>query len=152
MTKNYDVDTMTDVHNKKTRSYNMSRIRGKNTQPELIVRKFLFSKGLRYKLHDNNLPGKPDIVLPRYKKIILIHGCFWHGHEGCRYFVIPKTRTEWWVSKIRRNKETDLKTIDALQKMGWSIKIIWECELNSPVKEKTLNETFEFITIENSGN
>jgi len=143
---------MTDVHNKKTRSYNMSRIRGKNTQPELIVRKFLFSKGLRYKLHDNNLPGKPDIVLPRYKKIILIHGCFWHGHEGCRYFVIPKTRTEWWVSKIRRNKETDLKTIDALQKMGWSIKIIWECELNSPVKEKTLNETFEFITIENSGN
>lgn len=130
----------------------MSRIRGKNTQPELIVRKFLFSKGLRYKLYDNNLPGKPDIVLPRYKKIILIHGCFWHGHEGCRYFVIPKTRTEWWVSKIRRNKETDLKTIDALQKMGWSIKIIWECELNSPVKEKTLNETFEFITIENSGN
>ena len=143
---------MTDVHDIKTRSYNMSRIRGKNTQPELIVRKFLFSKGLRYKLHDNNLPGKPDIVLPRYKKIILIHGCFWHGHEGCRYFVIPKTRTEWWVSKIRRNKETDLKTIDALQKMGWSIKIIWECELNSPVKERTLNETFEFITIENSGN
>lgn len=143
---------MTDVHDIKTRSYNMSRIRGKNTQPELIVRKFLFSKGLRYKLHDNNLPGKPDIVLPRYKKIILIHGCFWHGHEGCRYFVIPKTRTEWWVSKIRRNKETDLKTIDALQKMGWSIKIIWECELNSPVKEKTLNETFEFIKIENSGN
>jgi len=143
---------MTDVHDIKTRSYNMSRIRGKNTQPELIVRKFLFSKGLRYKLHDNNLPGKPDIVLPRYKKIILLHGCFWHGHEGCRYFVIPKTRTEWWVSKIRRNKETDLKTIDALQKMGWSIKIIWECELNSPVKEKTLNETFEFITIENSGN
>ena len=143
---------MTDVHDKETRSYNMSRIRGKNTQPELIVRKFLFSKGLRYKLHDNNLPGKPDIVLPRYKKIILIHGCFWYGHEGCRYFVIPKTRTEWWVSKIRRNKETDLKTIDALQKMGWSIKIIWECELNSPVKEKTLNETFEFIKIENSGN
>lgn len=143
---------MTDVHDIKTRNYNMSRIRGKNTQPELIVRKFLFSKGLRYKLYDNNLPGKPDIVLPRYKKIILIHGCFWHGHEGCRYFVIPKTRTEWWVSKIRRNKETDLKTIDALQKMGWSIKIIWECELNSPVKEKTLNETFEFITIENSGN
>ena len=143
---------MTDVHDIKTRSYNMSRIRGKNTQPELIVRKFLFSKGLRYKLHDSNLPGKPDIVMPKHKKIILIHGCFWHGHEGCRYFVIPKTRTEWWVSKIRRNKETDLKTIDALQKMGWSIKIIWECELNSPVKEKTLNETFEFIKIENSGN
>jgi len=143
---------MADVHDKKTRSYNMSRIRGKNTQPELIVRKFLFSKGFRYKLHVSNLPGKPDIVLARYKKIILIHGCFWHGHEGCRYFVIPKTRTEWWVSKIRRNKEIDLKTIDALQKMGWSIKIIWECELNSPVKEKTLNETFEFITIENSGN
>lgn len=143
---------MTDVHDTKTRSYNMSRIRGKNTQPELIVRKFLFSKGLRYKLHDSNLPRKPDIVMPKYKKIILIHGCFWHGHEGCRYFVIPKTRTEWWVTKIRRNKEIDLKTIDALQIMGWSIKIIWECELNSAVKEKTLNETFEFIKIENSGN
>lgn len=143
---------MTDVHSQTTRSYNMSRIKSKNSKPELIVRKFIFSKGVRYRLHNKNLPGKPDIVLPRYKKIILIHGCFWHGHEGCRYFVIPKTRTEWWVSKIRRNKETDLKTIDALQKMGWSIKIIWECELNSPVKEKTLNETFEFITIENSGN
>ena len=143
---------MTDVHNKKTRSYNMSRIRGKNTQPELIVRKFLFSKGLRYKLYDSNLPGKPDIVLPKYKKIILIHGCFWHGHEGCRYFVIPKTRTEWWMSKIKRNKEIDLKTIDVLQKMGWSIKIIWECELNSPVIVKTLKEAFEFIKIDNSGN
>ncbi|MBS4058867.1 MAG: DNA mismatch endonuclease Vsr [Bacteroidetes bacterium] len=89
-----------DVHNPETRSYNMSRIKGKNTLPEMIVRKFLFSKGFRYKLHDKNLPGKPDIVLPKYKTVIFIHGCFWHGHEGCQYFVIPKTRTEWWLNKI----------------------------------------------------
>jgi DNA mismatch endonuclease (patch repair protein) len=143
---------MTDVHDKETRSYNMSRIRGKNTKPELIVRKFLFSKGLRYKLHDQSLPGKPDIVLPKYKKIIFINGCFWHGHEGCRYFVIPTTRTEWWMAKITRNKEIDLKTIEVLQKMGWSIRTIWECELNAPGREKKLNEIFEFIKIENSGN
>ncbi len=143
---------MTDVHDVKTRSFNMSKIKGKNTKPELIVRKFLFSRGLRYKLHDTSLPGKPDVVLPKYKKIILIHGCFWHGHEGCRYFVIPKTRTEWWVTKIKRNKEIDLKTIDVLEKMGWSIRTIWECELNTPVREEKLNEIFEFIKIENSGN
>ncbi len=85
----------------------MSRIRGKNTNPEILVRKFLFSKGFRYRLHGRKLPGKPDIVLPKYKTAIFVHGCFWHGHEGCKYFVVPKTRREWWLSKIHKNKKND---------------------------------------------
>jgi DNA mismatch endonuclease (patch repair protein) len=90
---------MADVHNKKTLSYNMSRIRYKDTKPELLVRKYLFAKGFRYRLHDKKLPGKPDILLPKYNTLIFVHGCFWHGHEGCKYFVVPKTRTEWWLKK-----------------------------------------------------
>ena len=143
---------MTDVHDKKTRSYNMSQIRGKDTKPELIVREFLFAKGLRYKLHDNSLPGKPDLVFPKYKKVLFIHGCFWHGHEHCKYFITPKTRTEWWLNKINRNKEIDLLSIDTLKKEGWKVKTIWECDLRSPSREETLNRILEFITIENSGN
>ncbi|MBC7451038.1 MAG: DNA mismatch endonuclease Vsr [Cytophagales bacterium] len=85
---------MADVHSKEVRSYNMSQIKGKDTKPEMLVRKFLFSKGFRFRLHVKDLPGKPDIVLPKYRTVIFIHGCFWHGHEGCRYFVMPKTRTE----------------------------------------------------------
>jgi DNA mismatch endonuclease (patch repair protein) len=85
---------MMDVHSKEVRSFNMSQIKGKDTKPEMLVRRFLFSKGVRYRLHDKKLPGKPDMVFPKYKKVIFIHGCFWHGHEGCKYFVVPKTRTE----------------------------------------------------------
>src|SRR6218665_2734895 len=102
---------MADVHSKEIRSYNMSRIKGKDTKPEILVRKFLFAKGLRYRLHDKQLPGKPDLVFPKYKKIVFIHGCFWHGHEGCKYFVVPKTRTDWWLSKINKNKEKDNDSI-----------------------------------------
>jgi DNA mismatch endonuclease (patch repair protein) len=83
---------MADVHTKEIRSYNMSRIKGKNTKPEMIVRKFLHANGFRYKLHDKSLPGKPDIVLPKYRTLIFVHGCFWHGHKNCKYFVVPKTR------------------------------------------------------------
>src|SRR5665647_1060941 len=98
-------NNMADVHDKQTRSYNMSQIKGKNTKPEMLVRKFLFSKGFRYRLHVKNLPGKPDILLPKYKTIIFVNGCFWHGHENCMYYVIPKTRTEWWLDKINRTKQ-----------------------------------------------
>lgn len=91
---------MTDVHDNKTRSYNMSMIKGKNTKPEIIVRKCLHQEGYRYSLNQKRLPEKPDIVLPKHMTIIFIHGCFWHGHEGCKYFVIPKTRTDWWMNKI----------------------------------------------------
>jgi len=122
---------MADVHDKQTRSYNMSRINGKNTRPEILVRKFLFSKGFRYRLHVKNLPGKPDIVLPKYKTIIFINGCFWHGHENCKYYVVPKTRTEWWMKKINETKSRDSKILKALSLLGWNVFVIWACEIKS---------------------
>ncbi|KAB2914402.1 MAG: DNA mismatch endonuclease Vsr [Bacteroidetes bacterium] len=129
---------MADVHTPEQRSYNMSRVRSKDTKPELLVRKFLFSHGFRYKLHDKKLPGKPDIVLPKYKTVIFINGCFWHGHKGCKRSVLPKTRTEWWLAKIARNKELDKINSIQLQKIGWRIFTIFECELNQTVQENTL--------------
>lgn len=108
-----------DVHAPEIRSYNMSRIKGKNTRPEIVVRKYLFSCGFRFRLHDKKLPGKPDIVLPKYKTVIFVHGCFWHGHEGCRYYIVPKTRTDWWLAKINRNKELDRINTKKLQEMEW---------------------------------
>lgn len=116
----------------------MSRIKGKNTKPEMLVRKFLFSQGFRYRLHDKKLPGKPDIILPKYKTVLFIHGCFWHGHEGCRYYVVPKTRTDWWLTKINGNKKKDAESIEQLKQQGWKIIILWECELKPAVREATL--------------
>jgi len=137
---------MADVHNKATRSYNMSRIKGKNTKPEMLVRKFLHANGYRYKLHEKKLPGKPDIVLPKYRTVIFVHGCFWHGHTNCRYFVVPKTRTQWWTDKINGNKANDDKAIKALKKDGWKIINIWECDLKPTKVEKTLNSLLEKIS------
>lgn len=131
---------MADVHDKKTRSYNMSRIKSKDTRPEIIVRKFLFGKGFRYRLHVNKMPGKPDIVLPKYKIVIFIHGCFWHGHENCKYFVVPKTRTEWWINKIDRNKQIDNENLQKLKFLSWKVLTIFECELKKDKREKTLYE------------
>ncbi|CAN5662751.1 hypothetical protein BH10BAC2_BH10BAC2_01930 [soil metagenome] len=130
--------TMADVHSKETRSYNMSQIKGRNTKPEMLVRTFLHAQGFRYKLHDKSLPGKPDLVLPKYKTIIFIHGCFWHGHNGCKYYVVPKTRTAWWMNKINGNIANDKKAIKALKKDGWKIIIVWECDLRTVKVEKTL--------------
>lgn len=130
---------MADVHDKETRSYNMSQIKGKNTKPEMLVRKFLHAQGYRYRLHVKDMPGKPDIVLPKYKTVILIDGCFWHGHEGCKYYVVPKTRTDWWLNKINGNIENDKKAIKALKAQGWKIITLWECELKPPTIDKTLN-------------
>ena len=129
---------MADVHDKKTRSYNMSQIRSGNTKPDILVRKFLHAQGFRYKLHDKKLPGKPDIVLPKYKTVIFIHGCFWHGHANCKYFVVPKTRTAWWLNKINTNKTNDTKAIKALKKEGWKIITVWECDLKPVRAEKKL--------------
>jgi len=131
---------MSDVHEPEVRSYNMSQIRGKNTTPEIIVRKFLFSKGFRYRLHVKKLPGKPDIVLPKYKTVVFVNGCFWHGHEGCKYFVIPKTRTKWWLNKINRNKQVDINNFVRLTNSGWKVLSIFECGLKKGIIEKTLNE------------
>jgi len=116
----------------------MSQIKSKDTKPELLVRKFLFANGFRYKLHDKKLPGKPDIVLPKYKTVIFVHGCFWHGHKGCKYYVVPKTRTEWWLNKINRNKANDEKAVTALRKDYWKVINIWECDLKPKNIEKRL--------------
>ena len=129
---------MADVHTKETRSYNMSQIKGKDTKPELLVRKYLHAHGLRYRLHTTGLPGKPDIVLPKYKTVVFVHGCFWHRHEGCRYFVVPKTRTEFWMNKIGRNVANDEKQMTALTAAGWRVLTIWECELKPVVRDENL--------------
>lgn len=120
----------------------MSQIKGKNTRPEMLVRKFLFSKGFRYRLHVKNLPGKPDIVLPKYRTVIFVHGCFWHGHEGCKYFVVPKTRTDWWLNKIRRNKELDEKNLYELRQESWRVLTIFECDLKRDLINSTLDQLF----------
>ena len=137
---------MADVHTKEIRSYNMSQIKGKNTKPEMLVRKFLFANGYRYKLNDKTLPGKPDIVLPKYKTVIFVHGCFWHGHKKCKYFVVPKTRTDWWLNKINGNIANDTKVVKALRKDGWKIITIWECNLKPAKVEKTLNTLLSKIS------
>ena len=134
---------MTDVHNKATRSYNMSRIKGKNTKPEMLVRKFLFANGYRYRLNVKTLPGKPDIALPKYKTVIFINGCFWHGHEGCKYFKIPETRTQWWIEKITDTQKRDREAENQLNNLGWKVIVIWECEL----KPKQLQSTLELLTM-----
>ena len=130
---------MADVHTKEVRSYNMSQIRSKNTKPELIVRKYLFAKGFRYRLHSKELPGKPDIVLPKYKTVIFVHGCFWHGHEGCKYFVVPKTKTEWWLNKIGRNKQLDKEQVKKLRSDKWNVITLFECKLKKGNIDSTLN-------------
>ncbi|XVJ67443.1 MAG: DNA mismatch endonuclease Vsr [Lacibacter sp.] len=137
---------MADVHTKEQRSYNMSRIKGKDTKPEMLVRKFLHAQGFRYKLHDKSLPGKPDIVLPKYKTVIFIHGCFWHGHTNCKYFTIPKTRTQWWINKINTNKTNDAKAVKALKKEGWKVIVIWECKLKPARMERVLTSLLKKIT------
>ncbi|MBK8458751.1 MAG: DNA mismatch endonuclease Vsr [Phyllobacteriaceae bacterium] len=121
---------MADVVDAATRSRMMAGIRGKNTRPEMIVRRALHKAGFRYRLHVKDLPGKPDIVLPKYRTVIFVHGCFWHGH-GCRNFKWPKTREAWWREKIGRNVERDWEAITELGKIGWISKIIWECDIRS---------------------
>jgi DNA mismatch endonuclease (patch repair protein) len=136
---------MADVHTKAQRSYNMSRIKGKDTKPEMLVRKHLHAQGFRYKLHDKTLPGKPDLILPKYKTVIFIHGCFWHGHANCKYFTIPKTRTEWWTEKIEKNKANDEKAVKLLRNDGWKVIIVWTCRLkrdNNKVMKTITNKLF----------
>ena len=140
------------MHDIKTRSYNMSQIKAKNTKPEMLVRKFLHAGGFRYTLHGltpspsplgegrkKYLPGKPDIVLAKFKTVIFVNGCFWHGHANCKYFVVPKTRTKWWLNKIGMNKANDAKAVRALKKDGWKVITVWECALKPAKQEKTLH-------------
>ena len=129
---------MADNHSPQVRSYNMSQIRSNNTKPEEIVRKFLFSKGFRYRKNDSRFSGKPDIVLPKYKTIIFVHGCFWHCHKGCSDYVQPKSNQDYWSKKLERNRLRDDDNIIKLKSDGWRVIIVWECELKKNCREKTL--------------
>lgn len=123
----------------------MSRIRSKDTKPEEMVRRFLFAEGFRYRKNDKNLPGCPDIVLRKYKTIVFVNGCFWHGHSGCRYFIWPKSNAEYWKQKISRNIERDKLNYAKLSRLGWNVIIIWECQLKKDKRENTLLSLVERI-------
>jgi len=123
-----------DIISEERRSWNMSRIRSKNTKPEMVVRSMLHRMGFRFRLHDRKLPGNPDIVLPKYKTLIFVHGCFWHRHSGCSYAYTPKSRVEFWESKFQKNVYNDQKNIRVLRELGWQVKVIWECETNGTDK------------------
>ena len=124
-----------DIWNKEKRSECMSRIRSKNTKPELALRKSLFARGFRYRVNDKKLLGKPDIVLPKYKTVIFIHGCFWHGHEDCKYAYIPKTNTKFWIDKITSNADRDKVNAEKLTALGWNVLTVWECEIRHTHKQ-----------------
>ena len=129
---------MADIKSKESRSYNMSRISGKDTKPEELVRKYLFSKGFRYRKNVLTLPGSPDLVLPKYHTVIFVNGCFWHGHKNCKYFVWPKSNTEFWRKKIEANMERDKRKKSQLEDMGWTVLTVWECELRPKERQTTL--------------
>lgn len=122
---------MADIVDPATRSRMMSGIQGKNTKPELLVRKYLHNRGLRYRLHVKNLPGKPDIVLPKYRTIVFIHGCFWHQHHNCKFATTPDNRSNFWANKLAQNVARDQYQVNALKESGWRILIVWECELRN---------------------
>lgn len=117
---------MTDIVDQETRSRMMSGIRGKDTKPEMLIRKALHARGFRYRLHVSGLPGKPDIVFPRYGAALFVHGCFWHGHD-CRFFRLPATRQDFWARKISGNRDRDQRQLDALREQGWRVLVVWEC-------------------------
>lgn len=129
---------MNDVLTIEQRHRCMSHVGAKNTNPEMVVRRYLWGHGYRYRLNHQRLPGKPDIVLRKYRTCIFINGCFWHGHEGCRYYTIPKTNTQFWINKVQRNKERDVKVQHELATMGWHSITVWECELKPIKREETL--------------
>ena len=122
-------DIMADVHDKLTRSYNMSKIKSKNTKPEITVRSYLHKLGYRFSLHSDRLPGKPDIVLTKYKCVIFIHGCFWHRHSGCKYSYMPKSNTVFWHNKFKENIKRDERVMNDLKALGWKTIVVWQCEL-----------------------
>jgi len=127
---------MTDSLNKARRSWNMSRIKGKDTAPEKIVRSILHRLGYRFRLHKNKLPGRPDVVLPKHQTIVFVHGCFWHRHKNCKDATMPKTRREWWQAKLEGNAARDRRNQSALRHAGWRVLTVWECETLKPEKLK----------------
>ncbi len=139
---------MTDSLTPEKRSWNMSRIHSKDTVIEIKIRKFLFSKGFRYRKNFVNLPGKPDIVLKKYKTVIFVHGCFWHRHENCRKSHLPKSNIDFWKEKIKRNKQRFEEVSRQLEKQGWNVVVIWECEIREHF-ENTMKKLVETITNQN---
>ena len=139
---------MVDKVSKEVRSYNMSRIRSKDTKPEILVRSYLFSKGLRFRKNDKRYPGSPDIVLPKYKTMVFVHGCFWHLHDGCKYARMPKSNVEYWKKKLYRNRERDERNQKELEELGWKVITVWECELKKEKREHTLEVLYSQITFE----
>lgn len=143
---------MTDIMTASERSRCMAAVKGKNTRPEMIVRRYLFSRGLRYRVNVGRLPGSPDIVLKKYRTAIFIDGCFWHAHRGCRYYKLPKTNTQFWRQKVMMNMARDYRVNVELRCAGWRVIRIWECELRgAESREKTLRRLYDFITGEGSG-
>lgn len=138
---------MSDIFSKEKRSIIMSKISGKNTKPEILVRKYLFAHGFRFRVNDKRLPGKPDILLPKYKSVIFVNGCFWHGHENCKAATLPSSNIDYWRNKISSNVERDKKQQMQLEQMGYKVFVIWQCQLNSKEQEDTLQNLVEELTI-----
>ena len=139
---------MPDNHTADQRHRNMAAIHSVSTKPELLLRRALWAKGFRYRVNDKRLPGKPDIVLSRYHSVIFIHGCFWHGHKGCKHYTVPMTNTDFWTAKIARNQERDQEVWRQLEAKGWNVIIVWECELN----KSRFPETLQRVTDELQNN
>lgn len=139
---------MADVMTPEQRSRCMAAIKGKDTKPEMIVRKYLFSRGLRFRVQVRKLPGKPDIVLSKYRTVIFVNGCFWHGHVGCKYYRLPKSNVEFWENKIRNNKARDARNEEQLKALGWSVMRVWECDIRKVAgREEYLQHLYDTITI-----
>ena len=134
-----------DNRSKEARSRNMSRIPSKNTKPEEIVRKYLFSQGFRYRKNVSKLPGKPDIVLPMYKTVVFVNGCFWHAHQDCKWFVPPKSNSEFWQNKFNYNANRDEQNYQKLRDLGWKVVVVWECEIRHGDADKRLKQLVEEI-------
>lgn len=143
---------MVDIVDVSTRSRMMAGIKSRNTKPEILIRKLLHKKGFRFRLHVKDLPGKPDIVLPKYKAVIFINGCFWHGHKDCHLFKLPATRTEFWQEKIAQNQANDCKSINLLLENNWKVCVVWECSIRGATKDpdKVINLISEWLCAKES--
>ncbi|NLL15241.1 MAG: DNA mismatch endonuclease Vsr [Fibrobacter sp.] len=136
---------MSDIFSKTKRSDIMSKISGKETKPEVLVRKYLFAEGFRYRKNVKDLPGKPDIVLPKYKTVVFVNGCFWHGHKNCKKSALPTSNTQFWKEKISKNILRDSENVQKLINMGYKVLTIWQCELTAKTREKSLNKLIKHI-------
>jgi DNA mismatch endonuclease (patch repair protein) len=137
---------MADVFTREKRSEVMSKIRSRGTKPENLVAKYLFSRGLRYRRNDKRYPGHPDLVFPKYRTVVFVHGCFWHLHEGCRYARIPEDHAAYWSEKLLKNRERDRKEQEELRAMGWKVIVVWECSLRGKDRERTLESLYDQVT------